>query len=69
MTDVFGLKRESRVDPAVESSLVDNVADQGQIASYGVMAWSGPAVEGEVILAGRVPPVDGSVDLTWGAMS
>lgn len=66
MSDVFGLKRDSRLGSAVEFFAVDKVTDHREIASFTTPAL---AVDDRVILAGRVPPADDVVDLIQDAMS
>ena len=46
---------------------IDKITDYGEIASYGVMSTPALAIDGEVVLSGRVPSVGEITELLTGA--
>ena len=46
---------------------VDKITDYGKIAAYGVMSTPALAIDGEVVLSGRVPSVGEVTELLTGA--
>jgi small redox-active disulfide protein 2 len=46
---------------------VDKITDYGEIAAYGVMSTPALAIDGEVVLSGRVPSVGEATELLTGA--
>jgi small redox-active disulfide protein 2 len=48
---------------------VDKITDYGEIAAYGVMSTPALAIDGEVVLSGRVPSVGEITELLTGAAS